>query len=213
MNNNNNGPKLITPNPIINELTPRGERQYDIFSRLLKDRIIYLASDVNAASANLLIGQLLFLEADAPDKPVHFYINSPGGSVSEGMALYDVMQHVKCPIHTYALGMAASMGSLLLMAGEQGCRYAMPNTRIMIHQPHLGGGGVGGQVTDIEIQAKELVEMKERLTRIYELHTGQNYEKLKALMERDHYLSPGAAKELGLIDHVSVPAKLAKLKK
>jgi ATP-dependent Clp protease protease subunit len=195
--------------PYVIEQTSRGERSYDIYSRLLKDRIIILGSAVTDEVANSIIAQFLFLEVDNPEKDIHLYINSPGGSVSAGMAIYDMMQFVKCDVATYCMGMAASMGSFLLMAGAKGKRYSLPNTRIMIHQPHLGGGGIGGQVTDIEIHARELVKTKEKLTRAYELHTGQSYDKLKNLMERDHFLDPKEALELGLIDQV-VPSRKAR---
>ncbi|MFN8943070.1 MAG: ATP-dependent Clp protease proteolytic subunit [Pseudobdellovibrionaceae bacterium] len=196
--------------PYVIEQTSRGERSYDIYSRLLKDRIIILGSAVTDEVANTIIAQFLFLEVDNPEKDIHLYINSPGGSVSAGLAIYDMMQFVKCDVATYCMGMAASMGSCLLMAGAKDNRYSLPNTRIMIHQPHLGGGGIGGQVTDIEIHAKELVKTKERLTKIYELHTGQGYDKLKNLMERDHFLDPKEALELGLIDQV-VPSRKARV--
>ncbi len=188
--------------PYVIEQTSKGERSYDIYSRLLKDRIVILGTQVNDEVANSIIAQFLFLEVDNPEKDIHFYINSPGGSVSAGMAIYDFMQFVKCDVATYCMGMAASMGSLLLTAGAKGKRYSLPNTRIMIHQPHLGGGGIGGQVTDIEIHAKELVKTKEKLTRIYETHTGNNYETLFKAMERDNFMSPKEAKDFGLIDHV-----------
>lgn len=188
--------------PYVIEQTSRGERSYDIYSRLLKDRIIILGSAVTDEVANSLIAQILFLESDNPEKDINLYINSPGGSVSAGLAIYDMMQFVKCDIATYCLGMAASMGSLLLNAGTQGKRYAMPNSRIMIHQPHLGGGGIGGQVTDIEIHAKELVKTKNKLTDIYVKHTGKDFDFLAKTMERDHYLSSEEAKVFGLIDSV-----------
>jgi ATP-dependent Clp protease protease subunit len=188
--------------PYVIEQSARGERSYDIYSRLLKDRIVILGSAVTDEVANSLIAQFLFLEVDNPEKDIHLYINSPGGSVSAGLAIYDMMQFVKCDVATYCLGMAASMGSLLLTAGTKGKRYAMPNSRIMIHQPHLGGGGIGGQVTDIEIHARELVKTKEKLTRVYVDHTGRDYEQLAKTMERDHYLSAMEAKEFGLIDSV-----------
>lgn len=188
--------------PYVIEQTSRGERSYDIYSRLLKDRIVILGSAVTDDVANSLIAQILFLEVDNPEKDIHLYINSPGGSVSAGLAIYDMMQFVKCDVATYCLGMAASMGSLLLSAGTAGKRYAMPNSRIMIHQPHLGGGGIGGQVTDIEIHARELVKTKEKLTNIYVTHTGQTYEHLAKTMERDYYLSAEESKNFGLVDHV-----------
>lgn len=198
--------------PYVIEQTSKGERSYDIYSRLLKDRIIMLGSAVTDEVANSLIAQMLFLEVDNPEKDIHLYINSPGGSVSAGMAIYDFMQFVKCDIATYCMGMAASMGSLLLAGGTAGKRYSLPNTRIMIHQPHLGGGGIGGQVTDIEIHARELVKTKEKLTRIYEKHTGQAYDKLFSAMERDNFMSPTDAKEFGIIDHI-VETRKTSLKK
>lgn len=188
--------------PYVIEQTSKGERSYDIYSRLLKDRIVILGTQVTDEVANSIIAQFLFLEVDNPEKDIHFYINSPGGSVSAGLAIYDFMQFVKCDVATYCMGMAASMGSLLLTAGAQGKRYSLPNTRIMIHQPHLGGGGLGGQVTDIEIHARELVKTKEKLTRVYEKHTGNNYDVLYKAMERDNFMSAQEAKEFGLIDHV-----------
>lgn len=188
--------------PYVIEQTARGERSYDIYSRLLKDRIVILGSQVTDEVANALVAQFLFLEVDNPEKDIHLYINSPGGSVSAGMAIYDMMQYVKCDVATYCMGMAASMGSLLLAAGTRGKRYSLANSRIMIHQPLLAGGGLSGQVTDIEIHAKELVKTKEKLTRIYENHTGKPYQDLAALMERDHFLNPMEAKELGLVDMV-----------
>jgi ATP-dependent Clp protease protease subunit len=188
--------------PYVIEQTSKGERSYDIYSRLLKDRIIILGSPVTDDVANAIIAQILFLEVDNPEKDIQFYINSPGGSVSAGMAIYDMMQFVKCDIATYCLGMAASMGSLLLTAGTKGKRFSMPNSRIMIHQPLLSGGGLSGQVTDIEIHARELIKTKEKLTNIYVRHTGQSYEKLFNAMERDNYMDPQTAKEFGLIDHV-----------
>lgn len=188
--------------PYVIEQTARGERSYDIYSRLLKDRIVILGSQVTDEVANALVAQFLFLEVDNPEKDIHLYINSPGGSVSAGMAIYDMMQYVKCDVATYCMGMAASMGSLLLAAGTKGKRYSLANSRIMIHQPLLAGGGLSGQVTDIEIHAKELVKTKEKLTRIYENHTGKPYQDLAALMERDHFLNPMEAKELGLVDMV-----------
>jgi ATP-dependent Clp protease protease subunit len=201
--------------PYVVEQTSRGERSYDIYSRLLKDRIVILGSAVTDEVANSIIAQLLFLEADNPDKEIHFYINSPGGSVTAGLAIYDMMQFVKCDVATYCLGMAASMGSLLLQAGTKGKRYCMPNGRVMIHQPHVSGGGISGQVTDIEITARELGKTKDKLIQIYVTHTGKDYDYLKANMERDNYLSASEAKEIGLIDHVVEFRKLptAKSKK
>lgn len=195
--------------PYVIEQTSRGERSYDIYSRLLKDRIIILGTPVTDDVANSLIAQFLFLEMENPEKDINLYINSPGGSVSAGMAIYDMMQFVKCDVATYCMGMAASMGSLLLTAGAKGKRYSLPNTRIMIHQPLLQGG-LGGQVTDIEIHARELVKTKEKLTRIYEKHTGNSYEKLYQAMERDNYMSPTEARDFGLVDHLVESRKLNK---
>ncbi|HEY8278232.1 MAG TPA: ATP-dependent Clp protease proteolytic subunit, partial [Bdellovibrionota bacterium] len=161
---------MYIPNPIVIEQTPRGERQYDIYSRLMLDRIIFLGTEVNDTVANLLIAQMLFLESNDPEKDIHFYINSPGGSVSAGLAIYDVMKFVKCDVNTYCLGLAASMGAFLLSAGTKGKRFALPNARIMIHQPL---GGARGQATDIEIQAKEILYLKRRLNEMLAEHTGQ----------------------------------------
>jgi ATP-dependent Clp protease protease subunit len=188
--------------PYVIENTSRGERSYDIYSRLLKDRIVILGTQVTDEVANAIIAQFLFLEVDNPEKDIHLYINSPGGSVTAGLAIYDVMQFVKCDVATYCLGMAASMGSLLLAAGTQGKRYCMPNGRVMIHQPLVAGGGISGQVTDIEITAKELVKTKEKLTNIYVKHTGKDYDSLLKTMERDYYMSSEEAKKFGLVDHV-----------
>ena len=187
--------------PIVIEQTPRGERSYDIYSRLLKDRIILLGTAINSAVANNVIAQMLFLEADNPDKDIQLYINSPGGSVYDGLGIYDIMQFVKCDVATTCIGMAASMGSLLLMAGTAGKRYILPHAKVMIHQP-LISGGLSGQASDIEIHAKELIKTKEMLTQIYVQHTGQNYEKLDKAMDRDNFLSAMEAKEWGLVDHV-----------
>jgi ATP-dependent Clp protease protease subunit len=193
--------------PYVSEQTSSGERSYDVYSRLLKDRILILGTAVTDEVANALIAQILFLEMDNPEKDIHLYINSPGGSVSAGLALYDVMNFVKCDIATYCLGMAASMGSFLLAAGTPGKRFAMPNSRILIHQPHLGDGGIGGQITDIEIHAKELVRTKTKLTEIYAQHTGQDIKTLHKMMERDYYLSAAESKKLGLIDEVILSRK------
>ncbi len=196
--------------PYVIEQTSKGERSYDIYSRLLKDRIVILGSQVTDDVSNAIIAQFLFLEMDNPEKDINFYINSPGGSVSAGLAIYDLMQFVKCDVATYCMGMAASMGSLLLTAGAKGKRYSLPNSRIMIHQPLLAGGGLSGQVTDIEIHAKELIRTKEKLTRIYETHTGRPYDFLKEQMERDNFMDAVQAKEFGLIDHVVEPRKAKK---
>lgn len=189
-------------NPFVIETTPGGERSYDVYSRLLKDRIVILGTAVNDDVAMSVCAQMLFLEVNDPGKDIHFYINSPGGSVSAGLAMYDVMQFIKCDVATYCLGMAASMGSFLLMAGAKGKRHAMPNSRVLLHQPHLGDGGLGGQVTDIEIHARELVRTKRNLIHIYSVHTGQSVQNLEQIMERDYYLSALEAKEFNLVDHV-----------
>ncbi|MFZ3229851.1 MAG: ATP-dependent Clp protease proteolytic subunit [Pseudobdellovibrio sp.] len=196
--------------PYVIEQSSKGERSYDIYSRLLKDRIVILGSAVTDDVANAIIAQFLFLEVDNPEKDIHFYINSPGGSVSAGLAIYDIMQFVKCDVATYCMGMAASMGSLLLTAGATGKRFSMPNTRIMIHQPLLHGGGLQGQVTDIEIHAKELVKTKEKLTRIYEKHSGKDYQTLHHAMERDNFMDPVEAKQFGLIDTIVESRKVRK---
>lgn len=187
--------------PYVIEQTARGERSYDIYSRLLKDRIIILGSPVTDDVANAIMAQILFLEVDNPEKDIHLYINSPGGSVSAGLGIYDLMQFVKCDVATYCIGMAASMGSLLLTAGTPGKRYIMPNSRVMIHQP-LIQGGLSGQASDIEIQAKEMIRTKEKLTRIYETHTGQSFDFLTTAMDRDYFMTAQEAKEFRLVDHV-----------
>ncbi len=195
-------PKGYIPNPIVIEQTARGERQYDIYSRLLLDRIVFLGTDVNDTVANLLVAQFLFLEQSDSEAPIHFYINSPGGSVYAGLGIYDIMQHVACPVYTYCVGMAASMGSILLQAGEPGHRYSMPHSRIMIHQPL---GGARGQASDIEIQAKEVLDLKRQLYEIYVKHTGKKYDVVEKACDRDNYLSPIQAKEFGLIDNIIDP--------
>jgi ATP-dependent Clp protease protease subunit len=199
----NHQQELLVPLlPYVIEQTSKGERSYDIYSRLLKDRIVILGTAVTDEVANAIVAQFLFLEMENPDKDIHFYINSPGGSVSAGLGIYDIMQFIKCDVATYCIGMAASMGSLLLTAGAKGKRYSMPNARIMIHQPLLHGGGLSGQVTDIEIHARELIKTKEKLTRIYERHTGKDYTTLHAAMERDNFMDVQEAKSFGLIDHI-----------
>lgn len=197
-------PKNYIPNPVVIEQTARGERQYDIYSRLLLDRIIFLGTEVNDTVANLLIAQMLFLEQSDSEAPIHFYINSPGGSVYAGLGIYDIMQHISCPVYTYCVGLAASMGSLLLSAGHAEHRYALPHARIMIHQPL---GGARGQASDIQIQAKEIQDLKKQLTQIYVDHTstGKSYEEYEVAMDRDNYLSPDAAKDMGLIDNIIEP--------
>ena len=187
--------------PIVVEQTPRGERSYDIYSRLLKDRIIFLGSAISDDVANIVIAQILFLEMENPEKDIHLYINSPGGSVSAGLGIYDIMQFVKCDIRTYCTGMAASMGSLLLTAGAKGKRFVLPHSRIMIHQP-LIQGGLAGQASDIEIHARELIDMKHRLTKLYEKHTGQGVDRLTKDMDRDNFMSADAAVKYGLADQI-----------
>ncbi len=187
------------PNPIVIEQTPRGERQYDIYSRLLLDRIIFLGTEVNDTVANLLVAQMFFLESSDPDKDIHLYINSPGGSVYAGLGIYDVMQFIKCDVCTYCIGMAASMGALLLTAGVKGKRFSLPHSRIMIHQPL---GGAKGQASDIEIQAREIMYLKERLNMILSLHSGKSMEQVTKDTDRDNYLSAKEATEYGLIDKV-----------
>lgn len=194
--------KNYIPNPVVIEQTARGERQYDIYSRLLLDRIIFLGTEVNDTVANLIIAQMLFLEQDDREKPIHFYINSPGGSVYAGLGMYDIMQHVSCPVHTYCVGLAASMGSLLLSAGEPEFRHSMPHGRIMIHQPL---GGAKGQCSDIQIQAKEIETLKVQLNNIYVKHSSNKElteKKIEKATDRDNYLSPQEAIKLGLIDKV-----------
>jgi len=187
------------PNPIVIEQTARGERQYDIYSRLLLDRIIFLGTEVNDTVANLLIAQMFFLESSDPDKDIHMYINSPGGSVTAGLGIYDVMQYIKADVATYCMGLAASMGALLLTAGAKGKRYSLPHSRIMIHQPL---GGARGQASDIEIQAKEILYLKDRLNQILSKHSGKSMDQVKKDTDRDNYLSAADAVEYGLIDKV-----------
>jgi ATP-dependent Clp protease protease subunit len=187
------------PNPIVIEQTARGERQYDIYSRLLLDRIVFLGTEVNDTVANLLMAQMMFLESSDPDKDIHLYINSPGGSVTAGLGIYDIMQFIKCDVATYCVGLAASMGALLLTAGAKGKRHSLPHSRIMIHQPL---GGARGQASDIEIQAREILYLKERLNQILVHHTGQSMERIIKDTDRDNYLSAKEAAEYGLIDQV-----------
>jgi len=185
--------------PMVVEQSARGERAYDIYSRLLKERIIFLTGPIFDQVASLICAQLLFLESDNPNKDISFYINSPGGVVTAGLAMYDTMQYIRSPVSTVCVGMAASAGSLLLMAGEKGKRYALPNSQVMIHQP---SGGAQGQATDIEIQAREILKTRARLNQIYANHTGQSVEEIEKKMERDTYLSAEEARDFGLIDHV-----------
>jgi ATP-dependent Clp protease protease subunit len=185
--------------PMVVEQTARGERSYDIYSRLLKERVIFLVGEVNDQVANLLVAQMLFLESENPDKDIHFYINSPGGAVTAGLAIYDTMQFIKPDVSTMCIGQACSMGSLLLTAGAKGKRFSLPNSRVMIHQP---SGGAQGQATDIEIQAREILYMRQRLNQIYVEHTGQLIEKIELDMERDRFMNAVDAKAYGLIDEV-----------
>jgi ATP-dependent Clp protease protease subunit len=185
--------------PMVVEQTSRGERAYDIFSRLLKERIIFLVGGVNDAVASLTCAQLLFLESENPNKDIHFYINSPGGIVTSGLAIYDTMQYIRPDISTVCIGQAASMGSLLLAAGAKGKRFALPNARIMVHQP---SGGAEGQAADIEIHAREILRMRQRLNEIYVTHTGQTLEKIELALERDNFLDAHEAKAFGIVDEV-----------
>ena len=185
--------------PIVVEQSSRGERAYDIYSRLLKDRIIFLGSTINDDIANLIIAQLLFLESEDPDKDIHFYINSPGGLVTSGLALYDTMQYIKSPVSTLCMGQAASMAALLLAAGAKGKRFALPHARILIHQPL---GGFQGQATDVDIQAREILRLRQELNEIMAQHTGQSLEHINRDTERDFYMSGAQAKEYGLVDEV-----------
>ncbi len=185
--------------PIVIEQSGRGERAYDIYSRLLRERIVFMVGPVNDQSANLVCAQLLFLESENPDKDIFLYINSPGGSVSAGLAIYDTMNWIKPDVSTLCMGMAASMGSFLLMAGAKGKRIALPNSKIMIHQP---SGGAQGQATDIEIHAREILKTREQLNKIYAERTGQPLERIAADMERDRYMSPAEALDYGLVDQV-----------
>ena len=185
--------------PMVVEQTNRGERSYDIFSRLLKDRIVFLSDEVNDATASLVVAQLLFLEAEDPDKDISLYINSPGGSITAGMAIYDTMQYIKCDVSTICVGMAASMGAFLLTAGAKGKRYALPNSEIMIHQPL---GGTQGQATDIQIHAERIVKMKKKLNQILSERSGKSLETIEHDTERDNFMSADEAKAYGLIDEV-----------
>jgi len=185
--------------PIVVEQDSRGERAYDIYSRLLKDRILFLGSPIEDHVANLIIAQLLFLEADDPDKDIHMYINSPGGMVTSGLAIYDTMQYIKPNISTLCLGQASSMGALLLAAGAPGLRYALPHSRILIHQPL---GGFQGQATDVDIQAREILRMREELNNILVRHSGQTYEKIEKDTDRDFFMTGEQAKEYGIVDKV-----------
>ena len=187
--------------PMVVEQTSRGERSYDIYSRLLNDRIVFLSDEVNDQTASLVVAQLLYLEAQDPDKDINFYINSPGGSITAGMAIYDTMQYIKCDVSTICIGMAASMGAFLLSAGAKGKRYALPNSEVMIHQPL---GGAKGQATDIKIAAERIIKMRKTLNEILSERTGQPIEKINTDTERDNFMSAQEAKEYGLIDDVRI---------
>ena len=187
--------------PYVLEQTSRGERSYDIFSRLLKDRIIFLSEDVNPTTASLVIAQMLFLESEDPDKEISFYINSPGGSITDGMAIVDTMNYIKCPVSTICVGLAASMGSVLLASGTKGKRFATPNAEVLIHQP-LIAGGLAGQTTEIKIHADHMVKTREKLNKLLSDRTGQSLEQIEKDTERDHYMTAEEALEYGIIDGI-----------
>jgi ATP-dependent Clp protease, protease subunit len=189
----------MIPYPTVIEQTHRGERAYDLYSRLLKDRIVFLGTPVDDDVANIIVAQMLFLESEDPDKDINLYINSPGGSVTSGLAIYDTMQYVKCQVSTICMGQAASMGALLLTAGAKGKRFSLPHSRIMIHQP---SGGFGGQASDIELHAKEILRLKAKLNEIMQKHTGQPLERIEKDTDRDYFMGAGEAKEYGLLDEV-----------
>jgi ATP-dependent Clp protease protease subunit len=191
----------MVPYPTVIEQTHRGERAYDLYSRLLKDRIVFLGTPVDDDVANIIVAQMLFLESEDPDKDINLYINSPGGSVTSGLAIYDTMQYVKCQVSTICMGQAASMGALLLAAGARGKRYSLPHSRIMIHQP---SGGFGGQASDIELHAKEILRLKAKLNEIMQKHTGQSLDRIEKDTDRDYFMGAGEAKEYGLIDEVVI---------
>jgi len=195
----NTGPQALNLVPIVVEQTARGERSYDIYSRLLKERVVFIVGEVHDQMANLIVAQLLFLESENPDKDIHLYVNSPGGSVSAGLATYDTMQFIKPDISTICVGQAASMGAVLLGAGAKGKRYALPNSRIMIHQPL---GGFQGQATDIEIHTREILDARDRLNKILSLHTGQPIDKIRQDTDRDNFMSGEQAREYGILDGV-----------
>ena len=190
--------------PMVIEQTNKGERSYDIYSRLLKDRIIFLGSEINDDEANLIVAQMLFLEADDPDKDIFLYINSPGGSISAGMAIYDTMQYIRCEVSTICIGMAASMGAFLLAAGAKGKRKALPNSEIMIHQP---SGGASGQASDVKIHAEHIIETRRRLNEILASRTGQSVERIAVDTERDNFMAPDGALEYGIIDEIVKPRR------
>ena len=199
----------MIPYPTDIEQTHRGERAYDLYSRLLKDRIVFLGTPVDDDVANIIVAQMLFLESEDPDKDINLYINSPGGSVTSGLAIYDTMQYVKCQVSTICMGQAASMGALLLTAGAKGKRYSLPHSRIMIHQP---SGGFGGQASDIELHAKEILRLKAKLNEIMQKHTGQPLDRIEKDTDRDYFMGAGEAKEYGLIDEVVIKKPAGGLK-
>lgn len=188
--------------PYVIEQTSKGERSYDIFSRLLKDRIIFLAEDVNPTSASLVVAQLLFLESEDPDREISLYINSPGGSITDGMAIVDTINYIKCPVSTICVGLAASMGAVLLASGAKGKRYATPNAEILIHQPLIAGGGLSGQTTEIKIHADHMVRTREKLNKLLSERTGQSLETIERDTERDNYMTAEEALKYGLIDGI-----------
>ena len=192
--------------PYVIEQNSRGERSYDIYSRLLEDRIIFLGEDVNSTTSALIVAQMLFLEAKDPDKDIQLYINSPGGSITAGMAIYDTMNYIRCDVSTICIGMAASMGAFLLAAGAKGKRYALPSSEIMIHQPLIAGGGISGQTTDIQIYTDHLVQTKEKMNRILAERTGKSYEQICADTERDNFMTAEESKAYGLVDEVIISA-------
>ena len=188
--------------PYVIEQTSKGERSYDIFSRLLKDRIIFLGEDVNATTASLVIAQLLFLESEDPDREISLYINSPGGSITDGMGIVDTMNYIKCPVSTICVGLAASFGAVLLANGEKGKRFATPNAEILIHQPLIGGNGIAGQTTEIKIHADHMIKTREKLNKLLSDKTGQSIERIERDTERDHWMTAQEALEYGLIDGI-----------
>lgn len=196
--------------PVVIEQTSRGERSYDIYSRLLKDRIILLGTPVTEDVANSIVAQMFFLEMENPEKDISLYINSPGGSVTAGLAIYDVMQFVKCDVSTVCIGMAASMAATLLSAGTKGKRYILPNSRVLIHQPLIMGNGISGQASDIEIHAKEMIKTKTRLNEILVKHTGQKFDVVVKATDRDNYMSAEEAREFGIVDEIVNSRKAAK---
>jgi len=204
MTTQDNVPRAYIPFPTVVETTHRGERSWDIYSRLLKDRIVFLGTEVNDDVANIIIAQMLFLESEDPDKEITLYINSPGGVITSGLAIYDTMQYVRCPVSTVCIGQAASMAAVILAAGQKGRRKCLPNSRVMIHQPH---GGARGQASDIEIQAKEILYLRQKINEILAKHTGQPETKIKEDTERDRFLAAPDAKEYGIVDDVIVPRK------